>query len=246
MKISEPTTSEIHGLSEKRTTALLAEMERLISLNAVCEYHLLASNGCSNKEVSFDGFNPKELSRWARGWASSDRFERNGALKQILFSGLGKSFEINDPLLASLPYCYIGVAQKMMFYSGEYEPNKNYLDSFIGACKEEIEGSVNIEQHLYLTTKPGENNTAEYRVVLSMDDHFFIVDIQEGAKGDGSVLYSVDIRTANNDSPKSALISLTRPYLKSIAGSFGCALWIEATGKKSINFIEQSARSAYR
>lgn len=239
MKISEPTNCEPIKLSKKRKTALIAEMKKLISLSAACEYYLASICERTDITVSFDNFNPKELSRWSREWASQERFKKQGALQQILYSGLGMIFKANDPIIANLSYCYIDVAQKLMFYSGDFENSRDYLQAFTNCCREEIEGSINIERHDQFKTKEFVP-AIEHEITLSIDECFFVVKLKKSSDKKGALIYSIQPQQLDESNERSVLYRLTMSYLKDIVRLFACALWVDTTGEQVSRFVEVS------
>lgn len=241
MKTSEPTNCKPTKLLKEREAPLITEMKKLVSLSAACEYYLAALCERTDINISFEKFSPKELSKWSREWASHERFKKKGMLQQILYSGFGVIFKANDPVIENLSYCYIDVAQKLMFYSGEFESSGDYLRAFTDCCRDEIEGSINIEEHCWLRTRDHSQLEAEaHKITLSIDEWFFVVKVKKSSDEKNALIYSVQSRVPDESDQQSVPHRLTMSYLKEIIGLFACALWIDMTGEQASDFIEVS------
>lgn len=238
MKTSKTTDCELTKFSKERKTALLVEMKKLISLSAACEYYLAALCERTDTTVSFEKFNPKELSKWSREWASHERFKKKGALQQILYSGLGMIFKANDQAIKNLSYCYIDIAQKLMFYSGDFENSRDYLQAFTDCCRDEIEGSINLERYDRFKTKEGMPAAEEHEITLNIDECLFVVKIKKSSEKKSALVYSIQPQVLNESDKRSVLYRLTMSYLKDIVGLFACALWVDTTGERADEFIE--------
>lgn len=239
-------TKEMPVDSDDQKLAKLAiELKRLISLSATCDYYLSSLSKQADAKVSFDAFSPKQLLEWSRSWASSNRFEKNGALQQVLQSTLGKGSDADISIINNLSFCYTDTAQKLMFDCGEYESNKDYLAAFSDACREEIDQFIVIRKHVHSHEHKDSKSHPEHEIFIDIDDYFFIVTVTESLDEKGAVSYSIKSEGCDGGSQNIPTLMLMRRYIKDIAVVFACAVWAETTGKGVTKMIEKTYKGAY-